>query len=125
MVLDGSRAGAAEGALVGAAAGHSPRPLVPAAGGVRWSDVELAMTNVSKRSYVGVQAYDRTENAVVATTILADGQRGTVTAARDASGAISFRAQLGTFPDERRDRAFERDAGTELRRLGAISRPQP
>lgn len=111
--------------MAGAAAGHDARPLLPAADGVRWTDVELAMTNVARRSFVGIKSYDRTDNAVVGSTILADGQRGTVTAARDASGAISFRAQLGTLPDDRRDRGFEQDAAKELRRLGAIPRPQP
>ena len=124
VVLQGRSADAAEGAMAGAAAGHAARPLAAAADGVRWSDVELAMTNVARRSFVGVEAYDRTENAVVATTILADGQRGTVIASRDALGAISFRARLGTLADDRRDRAFELDAAKELRRLGAIPRPQ-
>ena len=106
-------------------AGYQARPLLPAADGVRWDDVEMAVTNVSKRSFVGVAAYQRTADTVVGSTILADGQQGTVTVRRGAEGSITVGAQLGTFPDEARDRAFTDAVTRELRRLGSIKRPQP
>ena len=111
--------------MVGATEGYQPRPLVPASDRVRWEDVETAMTNTARRSFVGISGYEVAADRVVGSAILADGQRGTVTAERSAAGAISFRAQLGALPDPRRDRAFERDCEVELRRLGALRRPQP
>jgi len=44
---------------------------------------------------------------------------------RGAEGSITVGAQLGTFPDEARDRAFTDAVTKELRRLGSIKRPQP
>lgn len=110
--------------MTGPTAGYQARPLVPAADGVRWEDVEMAITNVSKRSFVGVTAYDRTADRVVGSTVLADGQRGSVVAERGAKGAIAIHAKLGTFADASRDRSFEEAVSAELRRLGAIRRPQ-
>ena len=111
--------------MTATAAGYPARPLVPAADGVRWDDVEMAVTNVSKRSFVGVAAYERTADTVIASTILADGQQGTVTVRRGSDGGIRIGAQLGTFPDESRDRGFADAVSEELRRLGSIRRPQP
>ncbi len=125
VVLADARAGRAEDAMAATAAGDRARPLLPAADGVRWDDVEMAVTNVSKRSFVGIAAYRRTADTVVASTILSDGQQGTVTARRGADGVIGISAQLGTFPDESRDRGFADAVSVELRRLGAIKRPQP
>jgi hypothetical protein len=125
VVLAGARAGRAEDAMTVTTAGYQARPLLPAADGVRWDDVEMAVTNVSKRSFVGVAAYQRTADTVVGSTILADGQQGTVTVRRGAEGSITVGAQLGTFPDEARDRAFTDAVTKELRRLGSIKRPQP
>lgn len=111
--------------MSGVAQGQQTRPLEPAKDGVRWGDVEMALNNVARGSFVGISFYERTDRTIVGSTVLPDGQRGTVIAERDPAGAITIAARLGPLADERRDRAFEQDAAKELRRLGAIRRPQP
>lgn len=125
VVLEGERAQAAEQAMLGPAAGHPARPLVPASDGVRWSDVPMAIRNVADASFVGVRSIDTAADRIQANTVLEDGQAGSVAAVRDASGAIGFECRLSTFPDAKRDGAFDAAVRKELLRLGAVRRPQP
>lgn len=108
-----------------AAEGYRPRPLVPAADGVRWSDVPMAIRNVADSSFIGVRSIDTSADRISANTVLEDGQRGTVAAIRDEAGAITFECRLSTFPDAKRDGAFDAAVREELLRLGKIRRPQP
>ena len=125
VVLEGDRARAAEQGMLTAAEGYRPRPLVPAADGVRWSDVPMAIRNVADASFVGVRSVDTSGDRIEVNTVLQDGQPGSVAAVRDASGAITFECRLSTFPDAKRDGAFDAAVRKELLRLGAIPRPQP
>lgn len=125
VVLEGDRARAAEQGMLVATEGYRPRPLVPAADGVRWGDVPMAIRNVADASFVGVRSIDTSGDRIEAHTVLEDGQAGSVAAVRDASGAITFECRLSTFADAKRDGAFDAAVRKELLRLGAIARPQP
>jgi hypothetical protein len=125
VVLEGNSARAAEQGMLAAAEGYRPRPLVPAADGVRWGDVPMAIRNVADASFVGVRSVDTSADRIVANTVLEDGQRGTVAAVRDEAGAITFECRLSTFADAKRDGAFDAAVRKELLRLGALRRPQP
>lgn len=122
VVLDGPRGPDASRAMAAATAGTEARPLA-ASKAPRWSDVEMAIRNVAGRSFVGVRAVERTGDRIAATTVLEDGQLGSVVATRDASGAIAFDCRLSTFPGAARDGAFAKALGAEMQRLAAIPRP--
>lgn len=122
VVLDGPRGPEASRGMASAAAGSASRPLAASAS-PRWSDVEMAIRNVAGESFVGVRAVERVGARIAATTVLEDGQVGSVVATRDASGAIAFDCRLSTFPDAARDGAFAKALGAEMQRLAAIPRP--
>jgi hypothetical protein len=122
LVLDGPRGGEASRGMAGATAGVAARPLA-ASKSPRWSDVEMAIRNVAEASFVGVRAVERADGRIAATTVLEDGQVGSVVATRDASGAIAFDCRLSTFPDAARDGAFAKALGAEMQRLAAVPRP--
>ena len=124
VVLSGASADAAVGGMRAPTAGYQARPLVAAADGVRWSDVKMAIRNVAEQSYLGVQSIEATDALVTAAIISADGQRGSVRVTKGAAGEITAQVQLGTFPDPRADGAFAQGFDREMRRLGAIARPQ-
>lgn len=124
VVLTGASAEAAVSAMQVPAAGRPTRPLQAAPAGVRWSDVPMAIRNVASVTFHGVASVAEAMDEVDAVTLAGDGQRGRVRATRDAGGAVRLDVQLGTFPDAARDGAFARALEAELRRLGAIPRPQ-
>ena len=124
VVLSGASADAAVSGMRSPTAGYQARPLVPAADGVRWSDVKMAIRNVAERNFLGVQSIVATDALVTATIVSADGQRGSVRATKGAAGEITAQVQLGTFPDPKVDGAFVQEFDREMRRLGAIAQPQ-
>jgi hypothetical protein len=123
LVLEGGSARDAIRAMRAPAAGDTPRPLLTAEGGVRWSDAEMAIRNVADRHFVGVAGIEHSDARVVASTVMPDGQSGFVEAIRLSDGHVECRARL-TMLDLALDAAFESDFATELRRLGQIPRPQ-
>lgn len=124
VVLTGAAARDAVAAMQVPAAGHATRPLVAAAPGVRWSDVPMAIDNVASVGFLGVLSSAATADRVEAVTVSADGQHGIVVATRGADGAVTFAVRAGTFAEPARDDALARALDRELRRLGAIRRPQ-
>jgi len=123
VVLDGPRAAEAIDAMRGPAEGVPTRPLVAAAGGVRFSDAPMAIRNVAGRSTVGITFMQQTDVACIARTVLPDGREGEVRVDRDADGALAVHARLADAGSAQDD-AFSRDVLSELRRLGALTRPQ-
>ncbi len=124
VVLSGASADAAVSGMRAPSAGYQARPLVPAADGVRWSDVKMAILNVAERSFLGVPSIKVTDALVTAVIVSADGQRGSVRVTTGAAGEIVAEVQLGTFADPKADGAFAQEFDREMRRLGAIARPQ-
>lgn len=124
VVLSGASADAAVSGMRAPTAGYQARPLVPAADGVRWSDVRMAILNVAERNFLGVPSIKVTDALVTAVIVSADGQRGSVRVTKGAAGEIVAEVQLGTFPDPKVDGAFAPEFDREMRRLGAIARPQ-
>ena len=124
VVLSGATADAAVSGMRSPMAGYQARPLVPAADGVRWSDVKMAILNVAERSFLGVPSIKVTDALVTAVIVSADGQRGSVRVTKGAAGEIVAEVQLGTFADPKADGAFAQEFDREMRRLGAITRPQ-
>jgi len=124
VVLSGAAADAAVSGMRAPSAGYQARPLVPAADGVRWSDVKMAILNVAERSFLGVPSIKVTDALVTAVIVSADGQRGSVRVTKGAAGEIVAEVQLGTFADPKADGAFAQEFDREMRRLGAIARPQ-
>jgi hypothetical protein len=122
-VLEGPRASEAIDAMRAPAAGVATRPLVAAADGVRFSDAPMAIRNVAGRSTVGITFVQQTDVACLARTVLPDGREGEVCVDRAADGALAVRARLAAAGSPQ-DEAFARDVLAELRRLGAIKRPQ-
>ena len=123
VVLDGPRASEAIDAMRAPAAGVATRPLVAAADGVRFSDAPMAIRNVAGRSTVGITFVQQTDVACLARTVLPDGREGEVRVDRTADGSLAARARLAEAGSPQ-DEAFARDVLAELRRLGAIKRPQ-
>jgi hypothetical protein len=123
VVLEGPRASEAIDAMRAPAAGVATRPLVVAADGVRFSDAPMAIRNVAGRSTVGITFVQQTDVACLARTVLPDGREGEVCVDRAADGALAVRARLAAAGSPQ-DEAFARDVLAELRRLGAIKRPQ-
>jgi len=124
LVLSGAPADAAVGGMRSPTAGYQARPLVPAADGVRWSDVKMAIRNVAEHNFLGVQSIVATDALVTAAIVSADGQRGSVRVTKGAAGEIAAQVQLGTFPDSKVDGAFTQEFDREMRRLGALAQPQ-
>lgn len=124
VVLAGASADEAVSAMQLPAAGRPTRPLLPAAEGVRWSDVPMAIRNAAAEGFVGVASMREGTDLVTAVMLAPDGQRGCVEASRSPDGPVRFEVRLGTFPDAVRDEAFARVLEAELRRLGSIPRPQ-
>lgn len=123
VVLDGPRSAEAIDAMRGPAEGVPTRPLVAAAGGVRFSDAPMAIRNVAGRSTVGVTYMQQTDVACLARTVLPDGREGEVRVERTADGSLAAHARLAAAGSSQ-DEAFARDVLAELRRLGAIKRPR-
>lgn len=123
VVLEGPRASEAIDAMREPAAGVPTRPLTAAAGGVRFSDAPMAIRNVAGRSTVGITFMQQTDAACLARTVLPDGREGEVRVDRAADGALTAHVRLAG-PGSPQDDAFARDVLAELRRLGAIKRPQ-
>jgi hypothetical protein len=123
VVLEGPRASEAIDAMRAPAAGVATRPLVVAADGVRFSDAPMAIRNVAGRSTVGITFVQQTDVACLARTVLPDGREGEVSVDRAADGSLAVRARLAAAGSSQ-DEAFARDVLAELRRLGAIKRPQ-
>jgi hypothetical protein len=65
----------------------------------------------------------QTDVACIARTVLPDGREGEVRVDRDADGALAVHARLADAGSAEDD-AFARDVLSELRRLGALTRPQ-
>lgn len=123
VVLDGPRAAEAIDAMRGPAEGVPTRPLAAAAEGVRFSDAPMAIRNVAGRSTVGITHMQQTDVACTARTVLPDGREGEVRVDRDAGGSLAAHARLADAGSAQDD-AFARDVLAELRRLGALKRPQ-
>lgn len=124
VILEGSAKKEAVQGMLGPTGGYQGRPLEVAADGVRWSDVPMAIRNVADTQFIGVQAFETTADKIIASTVASDGNRGSVTVTRSATGSIRVEVQLGVFPELSRDDQFVRAFDSELLRLGAIARPQ-
>lgn len=124
VVLAGAAADEAVAAMQVPASGHPTRPLVSAAPGVRWSDVPMAIDNVASVRFLGVLSTSVTPDRIEAAIVSADGQRGSVVATRGPGAGVAFAVRAGTFADPARDDALTQALDRELRRLGAIRRPQ-
>jgi hypothetical protein len=83
----------------------------------------MAIRNVAGRSTVGITFVQQTDVACLARTVLPDGREGEVRVDRAADGSLAARARLAEAGSPQ-DEAFARDVLAELRRLGAIKRPQ-
>jgi hypothetical protein len=83
----------------------------------------MAIRNVAGRSTVGITFVQQTDVACLARTVLPDGREGEVRVDRTADGSLAARARLAEAGSPQ-DEAFARDVLAELRRLGAIKRPQ-
>jgi hypothetical protein len=124
VVLDASQQRAALDAMRSAGAGVAVRPLVAAQNGVRWSDVETAVRNVADTQFLGVFGVESKPEVFTAGLQTEDGQPGSVTVRRQADGRIVAHADIGIFSNFAKEQQFEDAFDAEMRRLGAIPRPQ-
>lgn len=124
VVLDPAQQRAALDAMRTAGAGVPVRPLVAAQNGVRWSDVETAVRNVADRQFLGVFGAESRADVFTAGLQTEDGQPGSVTVRRQADGRIVAHADIGIFSNFAKEQEFESAFDAEMRRLGAIPRPQ-
>lgn len=124
VVLDGAQQGQVLDAMRAAGAGVPVRPLVAARDGVRWADVETAVRNVADVQFLGVYGVESKPDVFTAGLQTEDGQPGTVTVRRQADGRIVAHADIGVFSNFTKEQQFEAAFDAEMRRLGAIPRPQ-
>lgn len=124
MVLDAAQQRAALDAMRAAGAGVAVRPLVAAQNGVRWSDVETAVRNVADKQFLGVFGIEAKPEVFTAGLQTEDGQPGSITVRRQVDGRIVAHADIGIFSNFTKEQKFENAFDAEMRRLGAIPRPQ-
>lgn len=103
--------------------GHAARPLIAAPGGYRWSDVPGALRAAAGSCFLGVGAIAQTDDEVVATLQMADGQRGQATVSRGERG-VQARVTLGAFGQPKQEQEFVNAFHKALTRMGAVRRPQ-
>jgi hypothetical protein len=111
------------GALQATAEGEPARPLVPAPGGYRWTDVPGALRAAAGACFAGVASISQKDDEVVAALVLDDGQRGTAIATRQRDG-VAVVVHLGVFGQPAREAEFERAFQRALRQMGAARKPQ-
>ncbi len=124
VVLDSKQQAQVLADMRAAAQGYAPRPLVTAPDGVRWSDVTMAIRNVADKQFLGYVSAESTADQCTVWVQMPDGQDGTIVARRDAGGRITATARLGVLGEPKQEQEFVVAFDAELRRLGAIARPQ-
>ncbi len=111
------------GVLNHSAEGHTPRPLLAAPEGFRWSDVPGALSAAAGPCFMGVAEVSSTDEEAKATLVMPDGQEGTAIVTRTATG-VAIRASLGVRGNPELEAEYEKLFHAALKRMGQQRRPQ-